>query len=102
MLHYRIRVHDANAHVFAVEIEIPITQAQQQITLNLPAWIPGSYMIRDFSKNITALRAELNEKPVSLAHHDKQTWQMTAPETGMLRVHYEVYAYDLSVRSAYL
>lgn len=102
MLHYRIRVHNANAHVFSVAIEIPVTQPQQPLTLSLPAWIPGSYMIRDFAKNITCIQAVMNGVPVSIQHHDKQTWTLTAPQVGMLVVSYEVYAFDLSVRSAYL
>lgn len=102
MLHYQVQVHDANAHVFAVIIEIPVTQADQELTLSLPAWIPGSYMIRDFAKNITALRATMNGVAVAIQHHDKQTWTLTAPRVGMLIVSYEVYAFDLSVRSAYL
>lgn len=102
MLHYRICVHDAKAHVFAVTIEVPITQAEQPLTLSLPAWIPGSYMIRDFAKNITALRAEMDNAPISIQHQDKQTWSLVPPRRGMLYVSYEVYAFDLSVRSAYL
>ncbi|WP_339879883.1 PDZ domain-containing protein [Pseudidiomarina gelatinasegens] len=102
MLHYRIRVKNANAHIFAVAIEIPITKPQDFVKLSLPAWIPGSYMIRDFAKNISDLRAEQQGTALKVNHCDKQTWQIDAPEVGMLLISYEVYAFDLSVRSAYL
>ncbi|PHR66909.1 MAG: aminopeptidase [Idiomarina sp.] len=102
MLHYLIRVQDANAHTFAVTIDIPIKKAQEAIHLSLPAWIPGSYMIRDFSKNIIGIRAEQKGSSLPIVHCDKQTWRIEAPTAGIVQVSYEVYAYDLSVRSAYL
>src|SRR5690554_6491968 len=102
MLHYRIHVQDANAHIFKVVLEIPVTKPNQTLSLRLPAWIPGSYMIRDFAKNISALQAEQNGTALPIRHCDKQTWQVTPAETAMLVISYEVYAFDLSVRSAYL
>lgn len=102
MLHYRIQIHDVNAHLFAVEIEIPVIKVNQACVLKLPAWIPGSYMIRDFAKNVIDIRAKLNDQAIAIEHCDKQTWQVQPTTTGMLVVSYQVYAFDLSVRSAYL
>ncbi len=70
--------------------------------LTLPAWIPGSYMIRDFAKDIVTLQA-YDEQGNALTSKkvDKQTWQI-APCDGQLKVVYRVYAFDLSVRSAYI
>jgi predicted metalloprotease with PDZ domain len=102
MLHYQIRVQDANAHTFAVTIDIPISQPNEPIYLSLPAWIPGSYMIRDFAKNIIGIRAEQQGNVLPIVHCDKQTWRINAAAVGIVQVSYEVYAYDLSVRSAYL
>ncbi len=69
--------------------------------MTLPAWIPGSYMIRDFAKNIVTLEASCGGRPVQTEKLDKQTWQC-APCRGELLLTYEVYAWDLSVRSAHL
>ena len=68
----------------------------------LPAWIPGSYLIRDFARNIVSIRAEAGGKPVALAKIDKHTWQaapLKQPEA--LTVVCEIYAWDLSVRGAH-
>ena len=69
--------------------------------VSLPAWIPGSYMIRDFARNIVTIEGRSEGKPVALEKLDKQTWQ-AAPCSGVLELHYTVYAWDLSVRSAHL
>lgn len=67
----------------------------------MPAWIPGSYMIRDFAKNIIELKAEVGGQPIALKKLDKSTWQ-SAPCIGPLTLTYEIYAWDLSVRTAHL
>ena len=68
----------------------------------LPVWIPGSYMVREFARNIVTLRA-VNEagRKVRVEKTDKQTWQ-AAPVNGPLTLRYEVYAWDMSVRAAHL
>lgn len=67
----------------------------------LPTWIPGSYMIREFAKNLVTIDASCQGVPVALTMHDKSTWQ-AAPCEGPLTVTYDVYAWDLSVRMAHL
>lgn len=67
----------------------------------MPAWIPGSYMIRDFSKNIVSLCAASDNCEVKITQLDKQQW-ITEPVSGSLSIMYQVYAWDLSVRAAHL
>jgi predicted metalloprotease with PDZ domain len=70
--------------------------------LSLPAWIPGSYLIRDFARHVVATEASgADGAPVALRKLDKSTWQ-AAPVEGELLVRTEVYANDLSVRGAHL
>ncbi|MFC3533997.1 M61 family metallopeptidase [Vogesella facilis] len=97
---YRIRPVAPEAHLFEVTLTVAQPAAAGQV-LRLPAWIPGSYMIREFARHIVAIRAECGNQAVALAKLDKHSWQ-AAPVTGALSVHYTVYAFDLSVRGAYL
>jgi predicted metalloprotease with PDZ domain len=104
---YSIVGHDLAAHLFHVTLTVDAPAPEGQI-FALPAWIPGSYMIREFSRNIVRIRAESNGEPVALTKLDKHSWQ-AAPQkdplkTGQspLTLHYEVYAWDLSVRAAHL
>ncbi|WP_018410240.1 M61 family metallopeptidase [Methyloversatilis thermotolerans] len=97
---YRITPIHPEAHLFEVELDIaqPAHEGQK---LSLPAWIPGSYMIREFARHIVRIEARAGIKAVPLAKLDKHTWQ-AEPCEGPLRVRYEVYAWDLSVRAAHL
>ncbi|MQR02207.1 PDZ domain-containing protein [Glaciimonas sp. GS1] len=98
--HYSIIAADPAAHLFAVTLVIDAPAAVGQIVA-LPAWIPGSYMIREFARNIVQIRAVCNGHAIALKKLDKHSWQ-AAPCDGPLTLHYQVYAWDLSVRAAHL
>lgn len=69
--------------------------------LTLPAWIPGSYLIRDFSRQIETIHATRNKQLISIEKTGNNTWRC-APCAGPLIIEYVVYAWDLSVRGAHL
>ena len=99
-VHYTIIPRDPAAHLFGVTVTVDRPDPAGQ-TFSLPAWIPGSYMIREFAKNIVQIAALAGEERVALAKLDKHTWR-AAPCKGPLTLYYEVYAWDLSVRTAHL
>lgn len=69
--------------------------------MSLPAWIPGSYLIRDFARQIEAISARSHNKAVAVRKTGDHTWRC-APVKGPLQVEYVVYAWDLSVRGAHV
>ena len=99
-IHYSIIPVNPEAHLFQVTCTIQNPADDGQIVW-LPAWIPGSYMIRDFSKNIVTIEARSNNQSVGIKKTDKQTWQCE-PCQSDLTITYTVYAWDMSVRTAHL
>ncbi len=99
-LHYRIECANPGAHLFRVTLTIK-TPDPSGCRLSLPAWIPGSYMIREFARHLVRVEGRSGRRPVPLEKIDKHTW-VAAPCSGPLTVEYEVYAWDLSVRAAHL
>ncbi|MBP6558910.1 MAG: M61 family metallopeptidase [Burkholderiaceae bacterium] len=99
-LHYRIEPADLHAHLFHVTLTIAQPAAQQRVAL--PVWIPGSYMVREFAKNLQNLRATQGRRSVPLQQLDKATWQVDAAPGKPLVLTYAVYALDNSVRTAWL
>ena len=99
-LHYRITCAHPGAHLFRITLTVAEPDPEG-CSLSLPAWIPGSYMIREFARNVVSLRCRSRRGPVVAKKVDKHTW-LAAPCDGPLTVEYEVYAWDLSVRTAHL
>ncbi len=100
MIRYAIDVGATHRHTFSVELSIDRAAAAQR--LSLPVWIPGSYLVREFARHLFALSAEQDGAPVALRQLDKASWIAECPGTGALVVRYQVYAFDTSVRAAYL
>ena len=96
-----------------VDVALTFTADTDAPSLWLPAWIPGSYLMREFARNITAVHYEIldsqvvsNDKQINTYRAqktDKNTWQLPEAQAGQrICVLYEVYCYDLSVRTAYV
>lgn len=101
MIRYTIKPVHPEAHLLQVGLEISDPGASA-LTLYLPSWIRGSYMVRDFVRHIVSIRAQSNGQAVDLVKQDKQTWLTATPVDGSLKVIYQVYAWDLSVRAAHV
>ncbi|MGM8885904.1 M61 family metallopeptidase [Psychrobacter sp. 1U2] len=94
-----------NEHL--VDVTLSFTATMDCPELWLPAWIPGSYLMREFARNITAVHYEMGADEPTLSFRaqkiDKHSWQLPEAIVGQaIKVQYEVYCYDLSVRSAYV
>ena len=92
--------HDPSAHLFRVTLTVPAPAREQR--LSLPAWIPGSYLVREFARHLSGMSAAQGAKAVTLQQLDKASWLARCEGRGALIVSYLVYAFDTSVRAAFL
>ena len=98
---YSIKPKHLAAHLFEVSVTLAAPDPAGQHFM-LPTWIPGSYMIREFARNIIGVSAHAAGKPVPIEKIDKCTWACAPYYAGPLTLRYEVYAWDASVRAANL
>jgi len=102
-IQYTVWPADLHAHRFRVKLYIANPDPSGQI-LQMPTWIPGSYLIRDFSKHIETIEAYSTsgeKKKLALERIDNDQWRLP-PNNGPVEVLTTVYAFDSSVRAAYL
>jgi len=97
---YRISPRDPAAHLFEVRVTVAEPHPEGQV-FAIPAWIPGSYMIRDYAKHVVSARAESDGREVAVEKIDKSHWR-AAPTRRELTFVIEVFAHDESVRGAHL
>jgi predicted metalloprotease with PDZ domain len=84
-------------------VKLVFTASANSHKLTLPVWIPGSYMVREFSKNIIRLSASQNSQTISNRQIDKNNWLLDGLDSGIeIEVSYSVYAYEYGIRSAFL
>jgi predicted metalloprotease with PDZ domain len=99
-MHYRIEAADLHAHLYGVTLTIEQPAANQLVSL--PVWIAGSYMVREFAKQITGISAHQGKRHVAVHQLDKATWAVDCETDKPLTLHYQVHAHDDSVRTAWL
>ena len=99
-MHYRIEAADLHAHLYGVTLTIEQPAANQLVSL--PVWIAGSYMVREFAKQITGISARQGKRHVAVHQLDKATWALDCEAGKPLSLHYQVHAHDDSVRTAWL
>lgn len=94
MIEYYVSAKKAKAHIY--DVKMVVANVKKGQIISIPNWTPGSYFIRDFARHIVSIQSN-----VPLIKKNSNQWEVKS-DTNELVIEYEVYAYDLSVRGAYL
>lgn len=99
---YQLRMPKPQNHYFEVEMTLSDFK-EKELNLKLPVWAPGSYLVREFSKNLNLVKAfDENGKEIQVVKKTKNTWTVKANGEKKIKVKYEVYSFELSVRTSFL
>ena len=100
-INYTLAFPEAQAHY--VEVEMNISGINEPtIDLKLPVWTPGSYMVREFAKNVESLTAEHGGKVLSAKKTNKNTWHIELAGATAVKVKYKIYCFEISVRTSFI
>ena len=97
---YSIRLKNPGAHLFEVRLLVARPDPAGQV-FSIPAWIPGSYKIRDYARHVVSIRAVADDLEIELAKVDKSSWQASACASPLTLIA-EIYAHEQNVRGAHL
>ncbi len=102
-MQYTLSMPNPHSHIFEVEMAFDMDN-QDSILLYMPTWAPGSYLIREFPKNVITFKAWGNQNQELAANKiNKHTWRVATKGVQQVKVRYSVYAFEeLSVRTSYL
>ena len=100
LIRYQVDIDDLHSHHFRVTLTVAQPAAEQRVSL--PVWINGSYMVREFGRHLSGLSARQGRRPLALQQLDKTSWQLPCSGKAALVLSYRVYAFDASVRAAFL
>lgn len=99
---YELRMPKPQNHYYEVQMNISGNE-DAQVEVKMPVWTPGSYLVREFSKNVNLVKAFTKDgKSISVTKKSKNAWIINAGKEKDIQVKYEVYAFELSVRTPFL
>lgn len=101
-IHYRLRFPEPHTHYLEVSAEFP-TRGRAAVELFLPVWTPGSYLVREYMKNVEGLLArDASGNPLATERTRKNRVRVEAEGRASIRLDYKVYANELSVRTSFV
>ncbi|NBV08144.1 MAG: M61 family peptidase [Flavobacteriia bacterium] len=101
-IHYSLRMAKPQSHYFQVEMSVKDLK-QKSALVKLPVWAPGSYLVREFSKNLNQVKAvDGSGKSLNVVKVTKNAWEIELKGATSFVVKYEVYAFEQSVRTNFL
>jgi len=101
-INYDLKLSNPNSHYFEVQMNVKNIKGKT-FEIKMPVWTPGSYLVRDFSKNVNLVKAyDENGKALRVYKTRKNAWQIENGKAKNIRINYEVYAFEQSVRTSYL
>lgn len=101
-LRYTLEMPAPHTHYFEVTAELEGAR-KKYIDFTMPVWAPGSYLVREFAKNVDSFTATDGKgKALRSEKIDKNTWRVYTNRATDVKVTYNVYAFELSVRTSFL
>lgn len=100
-IRFQVSFTEPQAHYTNISMEI-IGINQEQLELIMPVWAPGSYLVREFSKNVEGFKAMAAGKQIPHQKLRKNAWLVAAKNQSAITVFYRVYAFEVSVRTSFV
>jgi predicted metalloprotease with PDZ domain len=99
---YKLSMSQPNSHYFEVEMNVSNLKSKE-LVVKMPVWAPGSYLVREFAKSVNLVKATDGEgNALQIEKRNKNTWVIPTKKIKNVKINYEVYAFELSVRTSFL
>src|SRR5690606_26119084 len=101
-IRFEVSFKEPQAHYAEITMEIDRVK-EDYVDVKMPVWAPGSYLVREFSKNVEGFHAkDANGRPLTSRKVSKNTWRVSSKGAGKIMVSYRVYAFEVSVRTSFI
>lgn len=100
-IHYTVTFPEAQAHYANIEMSITGIKTTT-IDVKMPVWTPGSYLVREFAKSVESVNASADGKEIEAVKISKNTWRISNGKAASVKINYKVYAFEISVRTAFI
>ena len=99
---FKVSFSEPQAHYAEVEMEISGLK-EDYIDLKMPVWTPGSYLVREFAKNVEGFKVSgPSGSLLSFNKLNKNTWRIQTSKNSTIKVNYRVYSFEISVRTSFV
>jgi predicted metalloprotease with PDZ domain len=85
-----------------VQASLRLLPRQPSLELRLPAWTPGSYLIRDYVRTLEGLEIRQGSAALTPRRRGPAWWSVRLEDDGELEISWRILASELTVRTCHL
>ena len=101
-IQYTVRMEKPATHYFDISMQLSGLTGKQTI-LKMATWTPGSYLIREYARNVEGFYATAPDgKELPGMKINKNTWEVRHNTNTKIEIRYRLYANEMAVRNCYL
>src|SRR5215510_5099932 len=97
-IRYTVRFPAPHTNYLDVEAIVP-TEGQASVDMMMAVWTPGSYLIREYERNVEDVRAFDGARALGVSRAVKNHWEIATGGAREVRIAYRVYAHEMTVRN---
>src|SRR5689334_1187670 len=97
-IRYTLRFPAPQTQYVEVEAAIP-TAGRAEVEVYMATWTPGSYLIREYERQVEAVTASAGTRAVNVAKSTKNRWKITTGGAATVTLRYKVYSREMTVRN---
>lgn len=96
---YELGFSDAANHYLDVKMTIDDVR-QDELTVMMAVWTPGSYLMREYARNIDGIKASAADgRSLKLTKQNRNRWRLECSGQSTVTVTYRLYCHEMSVRT---
>ena len=99
---FEVSFKEPQAHYAEVEMNVAGIASKNYLDVKMPVWTPGSYLVREFAKNVEGFGATVAGKTIKTEKISKNTWRVYTGKTAAVKINYRVYSFEVSVRTPFV
>ena len=100
-IQYTVAFPAPHTHYAEITAVVP-TSRRPTVELMMAVWTPGSYLVREFERNVEGVAATASGRPLTVEKSDKNRWRITTTGAPTIEVRYRVYGREMSVRTNWI
>ena len=97
-IRYTLRFPAPHTHYLEVEATVP-TAGRPDVEVYMATWTPGSYLIREYERNVEAVTATAGARNLAVEKSKKNRWKITTGGAAAVTLRYKVYSHEMTVRN---
>jgi predicted metalloprotease with PDZ domain len=97
-IRYTLRFPAPRTNYLDVEAAVP-TEGRPSIEMFMAVWTPGSYLIREYERNVEGVAAKASGQPLAVEKTAKNRWRITTGGAREVTLTYRVFSHEMTVRS---